>query len=497
MREQEFLERRTYGPDEHFEGDAVTEEHGNIGNLLRGGQARHHPGEGTHEGWTESDMNRQEGGQQRHTGDQRRQSGSQHRQRGNQSRQSGNQHRQTGNRDRSDRSGQQGGRSKRYGRRSRELSDRTGGRTGRNGGESRGTGTRSGESRRTGDTEGTARTGSNEIGEYARRGRDTPRHTETGGRGTPSLGSGGGDQRTTRQHSGTDEEGRTDRPDFGDIGPMGGENARQSARRQGHGGETPDEYDATRRSGNVPETGRGGNVTGDTLDRGTTSHSRRFDAGDRRAGDTGTTGGSDRSSTNRGSPDRGTDRTSSHQRSHQSQQGDAFVSEGSPFTHQEDYGEQHGSQQHGTDSHRGSDRGGGREGSGALHGSSDTDRSGHYARRDTTRSDQGAENRSPDAGTTERGGQQSNRQHGTRRQSRRSGENVQGSQRGSGRGNDIAGVLGGHFGSDSANERTEASGEQRHGGERGVSDRDHQFGSRHGHGTRRRERPSDRETENR
>ncbi|NHN47166.1 hypothetical protein G9464_06075 [Halostella sp. JP-L12] len=436
MREQEFLERRTYGPDEQFEGDAVTEEHGNMGNLLHGGQARHHPGEGTHEGWTESDMNRQEGGQ----------------------------HRQAGGRDQSDRSGQQGGRSRRYGRRSRELSDRTPGQSGRSGGESRGTGTRSGEPQRTGDIGDTARTGSNEVGEYARRSRDTPRHTETSG--TPGLGSDEGDQRTTRQHSGTDEEGRTDRPDFGDVGPMGGEGARRTARQQGHGGETPDEYDATRRSGDIPETGRQGDVTEDTLDRGTTSHSHRFDES-----------GSDRA-----------------------QQGDAFVSEGSPFTHQEDYGEQHGSQQSenrgGSASQRGSRQGERRGGSGALHGSDDTDRSGHYARRDTAQTDRGTENRSTDTGATERGGMQSNRQHGNRRQSRRSSENVRGSQRGSEHESDLAGVLGGHFGSDSANERTEGSGEQRHGGERGVSDRDHQFGSRHGHGSRRRERPSNRETEN-
>lgn len=469
MREQEFLERRTYGPDEHFEGGAVTDEHGNMGNLLRGGQARHNPGEGTHEGWTESDMNRQGGDRNRQTG--------------GQNRRSSDQHRRTGGRDQSDRSGGQGGRSRRYGRRSRELSDRTASQSGRSGGESRGSGTRSGGAHHQGDTSDTARTGSNEIGEYARRSRDTPRHTGSGGQSGRDTGR--GDQRTTRRHSGTDEEGRTDRPDFADIGPLGGEDARQSARRQGHGGETPDEYDATRRSGDIPETGSRGDVTEDTLGRGTTSHSRRFDAGD------------DRGGTSRGSPDRGTDRTSSHQHSDRSQQGDAFVSEGSPYTHQEDYGEQHGSQQHGSGSNRGSGRRGNRQGSGALHGSSDTGRDDHYARRDTAQSESGSEHRSTDAGTTRREGQQSNRQHGTRRQSRRSGENVQGSQRGSDRGGDLAGVLGGHFGNDSANERAEGGGEERFGGERGVSDRDHQFGSRHGHGSRRRERPSDRETENR
>ncbi|WP_323190677.1 hypothetical protein [Halostella sp. PRR32] len=405
--EQQYYERRTYGPNEHFEHADVTDEHEDVGDLRRGGQARHSPGDESHEGWAERDMaqsRRGESGSTDRGESNQRRAGSNHphggsNRRDTDQRRSGSNQSQRGSETRS------GSTNKRYGRRSRELSgsrgdtlsdsqesdDDSGGflsslfgsdeettnRDREAGGRDRGDRTESGRG----------------VGDYARRNRDMPQHTNAG----ESAGTGANDRQTNRRQAGTDEEGRTDRAGFGDIGPLGGEDARQDARQQG-GGETPNEYRETRTQGQIPEGERHGSVTEQTLDRGTTSHSSRHEFGGHSAGDTGTTGRAHRGTESADRTDSGTDR-----------------------------------------------------------------------------------------------------QHGSRRRSQSRNSNPsQGSQRGSHREEGLTGRVGGHFGNPPAEESPEQGGERQFGGERGRSERDHQFGSRRGHGSQRRARfGEDRDEEDR
>jgi hypothetical protein len=466
--EQEFHERRTYGSDEHFERADVTDEHEDVGDLRRGGQARHSPGDESHEGWSEGDVTRSR--------------------RGETDRQGGNE-------------GRTAGRNKRYGRRSRELAEGSGHR----GGDPR-TGTRdagrresdesdsggllggwfggidtanthrdsgvpddrprAGEERHsrghsTEDTDsggflnrwfgsdereqstrggddrsrGGRSEGGHDVGEYARRNRDTPRHANA--RETTGT-SDSGDRHTTRRHAGTDEEGRTDRPDFGDIGPMGGEEARSEARQQGYA-------EQERRRGREGGTGHGTDVTEQVLERGTTAYSDRHESRGRRGGDT---------------DDRSTQRR---------------------------FGRGRSDRDEGSESNRGTDRHERGSGQGTQQGERHSDRGGRTSTPpDTTGR---GTTTSGERGTTDRAGQRSDRQHGTRRKSQSRHSNPsQGSQRGSHREEGLSGRLGDHFGDPSAGPEPEEGGERQFGGERGRSERNHQYGSQRGHGSQRRER---------
>lgn len=487
--QQQYFERRTYGPDEHFEGEPITEESESVGNLLRGGQARHSPGKESHEGWSEGDMNqsrRGERGQTERGGSNRRpveanlgrgasnQAGrgaaQRHRERnrgrggtdqgggGTNQGQTGSNSRR-GSSDQSRRGGnesQSGGRSTRYGRRSRELSGARGttlkNRQGTEdtdsdsggflsrwfGSDDQDTSDRGRGDRRAGDRDRGDHTESgHDVGEYARRSRDTPRHTnaqETTGTGASDR----DDRHTTRRHAGTDEEGRTDRPDFGDIGPLGGQEARSEARQQGSG-------ESERRRSREGGTGQGTDVTEQMLERETTSYSDRHDTGERRAGET---------------PDR---------------------------SGQRGFGSGKSERDEGSATHRGTDRHERGSGQGTQRGERGTD---HGGRTSTAPETTGrGTTTSGERGSTDRAGQQSNRQHGTRRQSQSRHSNPsQGSQRGSHREEGLSGRVGGHFGNPPAGESPEEGGERQFGGERGLSERAHQFGSRHGHGSQRRER---------
>ncbi|WP_135821049.1 hypothetical protein [Halostella litorea] len=208
---QAFRERRTYGPNDQFEGAAGDRQEG-VGDLRRGGQARHSSGDRSREGWSEGDMSQDR--------------------------------RETDDRPGGERAG--GGR--RYGRRSREL----------------------GEDRTDRGTSGGRWTGSSDAAN---------------------------DRETTREHAGRDEEGRTARAGFGDVGPMWGESEREPARSQGYGSGSEeygaDESDVTRRN----------------LERGTPAYSERDESeygGARR--ESRDERGGDGSATNPSATDRGTDR---------------------------------------------------------------------------------------------------------------------------------------------------------------------------------------------
>jgi hypothetical protein len=462
--QQQYVERRTYGPDEHFEGEPITEESESVGNLLRGGQARHSPGDGSHEGWSEADMNQSRRGERGQTdrgesnrgqrGTDRRQGGSDQRQGSRNQRQTGSDRRQ-GSSDRSRRGGdesQSGGRSTRYGRRSRELSGERG--TTRQGidddsdsggflsrwfgGGDQDTSDRDRGDRRAGDRDRSGHTESgHDVGEYARRNRDTPRHTNA--RETTEPGASDRDDRhTTRRHAGTDEEGRTDRPDIGDIGPLGGEEARSEARQQGSG-------ESERRRSREGGTGQGTDVTEQMLERETTSYSDRHDTGERRAGET--LDRSEQRGIGRGTSDR----------------------------------------DEGSATHRGTDRHERGSGQGTQQGERRTDRGGRTSTASET-TGRGTTS-SGERGNSGRAGRQSGRQHGTRRKSQSRHSNPsQESQRGSHREEGLAGRVGGHFGNPPAEESPDEQGERQFGGERGWSERDHQYGSRRGHGSQRRER---------